>query len=91
MSQQATAPPAAEVMADGTAYTAAGVVKWYSLAKGYGFIESKHDGEDQEVFVHYSDVAGETLMEGESVRFDVVDSPKGLKARNVIRADEVAC
>ncbi len=69
---------------------AIGTVKWYSLAKGYGFIEHEYNGEDQDIFVHYTDVAGEALVEGERVRFEVVDSPKGLKAHHVTRADEAA-
>ena len=93
MSQQTTNSTSSQAGAEGAAETgsAAGIVKWYSLAKGYGFIESEHDGAAQDIFVHYTDVTGETLVEGESVRFEVVDSPKGLKARNVIRADEAAC
>ncbi|MEM7587994.1 MAG: cold shock domain-containing protein [Acidobacteriota bacterium] len=74
-----------------TPTTTTGTVKWYSLAKGYGFIESEHEGAGQDIFVHYSDVAGEALVEGESVCFELVDSPKGLKAQNVTRAHRVAC
>ena len=63
-----------------------GTVKWFSRAKGYGFIEPEGGGED--VFVHFSAVVGDgfrTLTEGEAVNFEVVEGPKGLQAANVSR------
>ena len=62
---------------------AQGTVKWFNDTKGYGFI-TQESGED--VFVHYSAIAGEgfrTLKEGATVEFDVVRGPKGLQAANV--------
>ena len=63
-----------------------GIVKWFSNQKGYGFITP--EGQNKDVFVHHSAIRGEgfrTLNEGERVRFDVVDSPKGPRAENVTR------
>jgi len=62
---------------------ATGTVKWFNESKGYGFI-SPQEGED--VFVHYSAIAGEgfkTLREGDEVEFNVVQGPKGLQAEEV--------
>lgn len=62
-----------------------GRVKWFSDAKGYGFIEQEN-GED--VFVHYSAIEGEgfkTLSEGQKVEFEVAQGPKGLQATRVVK------
>lgn len=62
-----------------------GVVKWFSEKKGYGFI-TMQDG--QEVFVHYSSIDGagfRSLVQGETVEFEVAQGPKGLQAARVIR------
>jgi CspA family cold shock protein len=61
-----------------------GKVKWFDSRKGYGFIE-KEDGSG-DVFVHYADISGEgyrTLNEGDRVKFEITQSPKGDKAKNV--------
>lgn len=62
-----------------------GVVKWFSDAKGYGFI-ARETGED--VFVHFSAIEGtgfKTLKEGQRVEFTVEQGKKGLAAVNVTR------
>ncbi|GIK72744.1 MAG: CRISPR-associated RAMP family protein [Chloroflexota bacterium] len=57
------------------------VTRWVE-GKGYGFI--KPDGGGQDLFVHSSDVQGATsLQEGQRVRFQVVQGPKGPQARKV--------
>ncbi len=64
-----------------------GKVKWFSDQKGYGFIvcDDKPD-----IFVHHSAIKMDgfrTLKEGEFVIYDLLESPKGLQAVNVMRKD----
>ena len=64
-----------------------GTVKWFNNAKGYGFIQTEAGGED--VFVHHTAIVSEgyrTLNQGDTVNFELVQGPKGLQARNVLRA-----
>jgi len=60
-----------------------GVVKWFSDAKGYGFIAIEGQ---KDLFVHYSAINGDgrkTLREGQQVTFEIVEGPKGPQAGNV--------
>ncbi|HDZ89393.1 MAG: cold shock domain-containing protein [Deltaproteobacteria bacterium] len=62
-----------------------GVVKWFSERKGFGFIEQE-DGQD--LFVHHSAInmtGFRTLNEGDRVSFDVEESDRGPKAKNVTK------
>lgn len=63
----------------------AGMVKWFSRLKGYGFINPDDGG--QEVFVHYSAIEGDgyrNLYEGDRVEFELVDKGRGPQAQSVI-------
>jgi len=60
-----------------------GVVKWFDVKKGYGFIK-REEGSD--VFVHYSSIQGDDfrkLEEGQQVSFVVSETDKGLQAQDV--------
>ena len=65
---------------------ASGKVKWFDNKRGFGFI-AQESGQD--IFVHHSSIQGtgyKTLLEGEQVNFEIVNSDKGPKAQNVQRA-----
>jgi CspA family cold shock protein len=60
-----------------------GVVKWFNVSKGFGFI-TRDNGDD--VFVHFRNIRGRghrSLNEGQQVRFSVRESDKGLQAEDV--------
>jgi len=62
---------------------AEGTVKWFSDKKGYGFIE-QDNGED--IFFHFSSIniqGFKTLNESDRVSFDVEETDRGPKAKNV--------
>jgi len=60
-----------------------GVVKWFNVKKGFGFI-TWDQGED--VFVHFRSIRGQghrSLTEGQRVKFAVVRGQKGPQAEDV--------
>jgi CspA family cold shock protein len=63
--------------------TEQGTIKWFSDAKGYGFI-SRDQGDD--VFVHYTAIQADgfrSLCDGQRVEFNVEQGSKGLQAVQV--------
>jgi CspA family cold shock protein len=62
-----------------------GTVKWFNESKGFGFIAPADGSAD--VFVHFSAIQGDgfkTLVEGQTVEFEVEQGPKGLQAAKVM-------
>jgi cold shock protein len=65
-----------------------GRVKWFSDAKGYGFIQQEDGTPD--IFVHFSEIDGNgfrSLQEGMLVEFDIQQGPKGMKAVTVRKTE----
>lgn len=62
-----------------------GTVKWFTDAKGFGFITPSDGSPD--VFVHFSAIEGagfRSLAEGQAVEFEATKGPKGAQAARVI-------
>ena len=62
-----------------------GTVKWFDDKKGYGMIVRERGAD---AFVHHTSIMAEgfkSLKEGDKVQFDVVEGPKGLQAKNVVK------
>jgi len=63
---------------------AIGIVKWFSNAKGYGFISPEQGGDD--IFAHFSSITMDgykTLKKGQKVEFECTQGPKGLHATDI--------
>lgn len=61
-----------------------GKVKWFNDSKGWGFISVNGS---RDVFVHYSAIESEgykSLVEGQQVEFEMVETPKGPQAHKVV-------
>jgi cold shock protein len=64
-----------------------GTIKTLRVDKGFGFIQDG-SGSGKDYFFHQSAIYGEgiaDLREGDSVEFDLAESPKGPRAENVRR------
>jgi len=61
-----------------------GTVKWFNNKKGFGFITV--EGQEKDVFVHFSNIKVEegafaSLNDGDEVDFEVAEGQKGLEAK----------
>jgi CspA family cold shock protein len=66
-----------------------GTIKWFSNAKGFGFIVNEKGNGD--IFVHYSAILTDgykTLKAGQLVDYEIQEGEKGLHAINVIPSDQ---
>lgn len=67
-----------------------GRIKWFNNAKGYGFICNEKN-EEIDIFVHFSVVqmrGYKTLKQGQVVKYQEKEGPKGLHASIVIPVSE---
>jgi len=65
-----------------------GMIKWFSNAKGFGFIVNENCTQD--IFVHYSSIVSDgyrTLKSGQIVNFDIKEGEKGLHAKMLFQLD----
>jgi CspA family cold shock protein len=64
---------------------ATGTVKWFSNIKGYGFVNTDEDL-NEDIFAHFSAIEMEgykKLTSGQKIEFEVAEGPKGLQALNI--------
>ncbi len=63
-----------------------GIVKFYNVAKGFGFIT---DDKGEEIFFHKSNVKNtgfrDTLLQGDNVKYELKTEQKGKRAYNIVR------
>lgn len=65
-----------------------GMIKWFSYAKGFGFIVNENCTQD--IFVNYSSIVSDgyrTLKSGQIVNFDIKEGEKGLHAKMLFQLD----
>ncbi|MBU6442604.1 MAG: CspA family cold shock protein [Alphaproteobacteria bacterium] len=85
----ASAAPGQGAGSGDAAFEVSGQIKWFDLAKGYGFIKptSGHDGD---VLLHQTCIRQsgyKAAYEGARVICEAVQGPKGLQARKVLMLD----
>jgi cold shock CspA family protein len=62
--------------------SAEAAVRWYSVAKGFGFLH--HPQYEDDIFVHHSALVDpDNLIPGDAVRFRLVRTDRGLQAQKV--------
>jgi len=64
--------------------TQTGIVKWFNVDKGFGFI-APDDG-SKDLFAHFREIQGggfKTLTENQHVQFEVTQGIKGPQASNI--------
>ena len=74
------------------AFQVTGQVKWFDLAKGYGFIKPSSGQGD--ILLHQTCVRQsgfKTAVEGAQVTCEAVQGPRGLQAKRLISIDTSSC
>jgi CspA family cold shock protein len=63
-----------------------GIVKWYNIYKGYGFLQTE---DNKDIFVHHSGLedSHSELQAGQTVEFEVEQSEKGPVAIKVKKVE----
>ena len=81
---------AAPAVVRDAAMQVSGLVKWFDLSKGYGFIKPEDSGIQGDVLLHQTCVRQsgfKAAYEGARIVCEAVQSPKGLQARRIIELD----
>ena len=60
-----------------------GIVKFFNRTKNFGFITPADGSKD--VFVHGTNVIGESIADGDEVTFEIGEGRKGPEAKNVTK------
>ena len=58
-----------------------GIVKFFNRTKNFGFITPEDGSKD--VFVHGTNVIGESIADGDTVTFEIGEGRKGPEAKDV--------
>jgi CspA family cold shock protein len=70
---------------------ATGTVKWFSDAKGFGFITP--EGGEKDVFVHFSSIQEtggfRSLVEGQKVSFEITDGPRARRPATLLQPERL--
>ena len=60
-----------------------GIVKFFNRTKNFGFITPEDGSKD--VFVHGTNVIGESIADGDTVQFEIGEGRKGPEAKDVTK------
>ncbi|MEI6672033.1 MAG: cold-shock protein [bacterium] len=60
-----------------------GIVKFFNRTKNFGFITPADGSKD--VFVHGTNVIGESIADGDEVQFEIGEGRKGPEAKDVTK------
>ena len=70
--------------------TNTGIITWYNLRLGYGFLRDLNNPLTKSIFVHRTNIIGRKLLkEGDIIEFDLYEGhlPNTLIAKNIVKLD----